>query len=127
MGNKIKFLITVFCFAAQAYFPILSSDIVPKILRTIGVDELSNIATYEIIPKFKFLLEAIPDSIWREYESKYDSNAIYSMIEKNFLDIFDEEQIGDYYDLAQNLMKDSSDTSIPPFERFQSKIDSIKA
>ncbi|MFN3781546.1 MAG: hypothetical protein ACK4SO_05170, partial [Candidatus Kapaibacteriota bacterium] len=42
-------------------------------------------------------------------------------------DTFDEEQIGDYYDLAQNLMKDSSDTSIPPFERFQSKIDSIKA
>lgn len=127
MGKTIKILFIAFCSVVYIRFPILASDVVPKILQTIGADELSNIAIFEIIPKFKFLLASIPDSIWKEYEAKYDSNAIYNKIEKNFLDFFDEKQIDDYYKLAQNLMKDYSYTDIPPFEYFQSKMDSLNA
>ncbi len=125
MKKTIKIILVVFYLAVNSYISSSASDVVPKILHTIGANQIANIATYEIIPKFKFLLVSIPDSIWDEYESKYDSSTIYAQIEKELINSFDERQIEEYYKLAQNLMQDFNNDNIPPFEYFLSMINSL--
>ncbi|MCX7908433.1 MAG: hypothetical protein N2560_02805 [Ignavibacteria bacterium] len=107
-------------------FPSFALNGVHKIFNITGVYEISNIANYEIIPKLKFALPTIPDSVWLEYEIKYDSTKLSKQFEEIFNKNFSEEEMLDYEKLAQHLMKDYVPSEIPRFEFFQNKMDSLK-
>ncbi|MEJ5285973.1 MAG: hypothetical protein CH6_4073 [Candidatus Kapaibacterium sp.] len=97
-----------------------------NVLSKTGTYEIANIAVKEIIPKFKFLLSTIPDSIWIEYETKYDSVKLSMKIEEQIQKFISSENISSYETLANELMKNYRSVDIPAFEYFQSKMDSIQ-
>lgn len=101
------------------------SDI-KEVFTSIGVYDIANIANYEIIPKLKFVLPTIPDSVWVEYEIQYDSAKLSQRFENIFSNYFNQNEIADYQKLAKSLMQDYFDTSLPRFEYFLNKMDSIR-
>ncbi|MFN3269535.1 MAG: hypothetical protein ACK42G_03000, partial [Candidatus Kapaibacteriota bacterium] len=87
-----------------------------NVLSKTGTYEIANIAVKEIIPKFKFLLSTIPDSIWIEYETKYDSVKLSMKIEEQIQKFISSENISSYETLANELMKNYRSVDIPAFE-----------
>jgi len=122
-----KIFLLVF-FAIISFAPIFSSqqsDEYKQILFKIGAYDVSNIATKEIIPKFSFLLPSIPDSVWNEFEQRYDSVKISQLIEKNFMKFFDSAEIKKYKLFSDELLKNRKPTDLPQFEDFLLQVDSL--
>jgi hypothetical protein len=118
---SFSFAVT-FASAQQTQTP---KPVVNDIILTIGADEIANVARVDIIPKLRFLLQPIPDSLWERFEFQYDSAKIYLDIAKSFTQHFDPKQAQEYYDLAQKLMRERIDTSISKFEYFLERMDSL--
>lgn len=104
----------------------INNDIYQKVIFATGLNEIANIAKNEIFPKLRFLLHTLPDSVWDKYETEYDSAKLYLEISKNLQSHFSTSEAQKYYQIAQNLLMNFNDTSIPKFEYFLSKMDSLE-
>ena len=118
-------------FCLVVAFPSVELNTTPQpfvkdIILTIGADEFANVARDEIIPKLRFLLSTIPDSLWNRFESEYDSAKTFLHISKAFSKHFDPKEAEEYYKLAQKLMKEPIDSSLSKFEHFLDKMDSVE-
>jgi hypothetical protein len=100
-------------------------ELAKSFLQGIRVYDVANIATVEIIPKFKFLLYTIPDSVWNHYAQIYDSASLARIIEEEFLYSFQKEDYSQLKQLAEQLLKDYQSDEVSAFEYFTSKMDSL--
>ncbi len=120
----IAFSIT-FCSTLLAIEDNKNEDIYRKVILATGMNDIANIAKLDIIPKLRFLLFTLPDSVWGKYEIEYDSAKLYMEISKNLQSHFSPQEAQKYYHMAQILLEDFTDTSYSKFEYFLSKMDSL--
>lgn len=126
MEKVFSFLVLAFIIATSGISKSPSKAQNENVLLKIGAYDIANIAVYEIIPKFKFLLSTIPDSVWKFYEMQYDSVVLAKKIDDSFKNFFESDDAKDYEFLADEIMKDYQTTEIPRFEYFQNKLDSLR-
>ncbi len=127
MDKTIFFVWILFLNFLNPCFSFCGQNGAKKIFDAIGLYEIANIGTFEIVPKLKFVLFPIPDSIWAEYEVKYDSATLSKQFETDFYKFFKEFEIEEYNKLVLEIMKNYQTEEIPRFEYFLNKMDSLRA